>query len=95
MYICLNLKLGQVFNRYIKLVAGIDGHSVVVQLTEEGNEARISAHIDEDLDTKVLDKHDSTYKKEEIIKMQRRPNGIVDLNDTEMITATPNIYYSL
>ena len=55
----------------------------------------MSANVDDDPDGKILDKHNNTDEKEEAIKTQRKPNIKTDLNDTEWITSSTNIYYSL
>lgn len=43
----------------------------------------------------VLEKLDSLNRKEDLLKSQGKATEIVDLNDTEKITARQNIYYSL
>ena len=89
----LNLK--HEVDTYIKLIAGIDGHSVLVLLTDESSVSRMSDNVDEVPDVKAIDKHNIAEKKEDIIKIQRNPNEVVDLNDIERITSTQNVYYSL
>ena len=89
------MKLSNYFDTHVKLTVGSGGHSVVVRLTDEHNETRMSANVDDDPDGKILDKHNHTDEKEEAIKTQRKPNIKTDLNDTEWITSSTNIYYSL
>ena len=55
----------------------------------------MSDNVDEDPDVKFIDKHNIAEKKEDLIKIQRNPNEVVDLNDIERITSTQNVYYSL
>ena len=43
----------------------------------------------------VLEKLDIFDKNEGILKSQGKQTEVVDLNDTEKITATQNVYYSL
>ena len=89
------MKLNHEFDRYIKLTVGRNGRSIVVRLTDEHNESRMFANIDDDPDGEILDKHNNADEKEEPIKTQPKPNEKVDLNDTERITSTKNVYYSL
>ena len=89
------MKLSHDFDTYIKLNVGSSGHSFVVRLTDEHNETRMSANVDDDPDGKILDKHNNTDEKEEAINTQRKPNIKTDLTDTEWITSSTNIYYSL
>ena len=89
------MRLSHGLDTYIKLNVGSSGHSVVVRLTDEHNEARMSANVDDDPDGKILDKLNNMDGKEEAIKTQRKPNIKTDLNDTEWITSSTNIYYSL
>ena len=89
------MKLSHGLDTYIKLNVGSSGHSVVVRLTGEHNKTRMSANVNDDPDGKILYKHNNTDEKEEAIKTQRTPNIKTDLNDTEWITSSTNIYYSL
>ena len=89
------MKLSHGLDTYIKLNVGSSGHSVVVRLTDQYNETRMTANVDDDPDGKILDKHNNTDEKEEAINTQRKPNIKTDLTDTEWITSSTNIYYSL
>ena len=91
----MNLKLKHEVDTYIKLIAGIDGDSFVVRLTNEPSVSTMSDNVDEAPDVNAIDKRNIADKKEDIIKIQRNPNGVVDLNDIERITSTQNVYYSL
>ena len=73
----------------------IDDTRYLVKLPDPHNPTRISGNVDDNTGAMVLEKLDSVDRKEEIFKSHGKPREIVDLNDTEMITATPNIYYSL
>ena len=89
------MKLKHEVDTYIKLIAGIDGDSFVVRLTNEPSVSTMPDNVDEVPDAKAIDKRNIADKKEDIIKIQRNPNGVVDLNDIERITSTQNVYYSL
>ena len=91
----LNLKLKHEVDTYIKLISGIDGDSFVVRLTNEPSVSTMSDNVDEAPDVNAIGKGNIADKKEDIIKIQRNPNGVVDLNDIERITSTQNVYYSL
>ena len=95
MYNSLNLKLKHEVDIYIRLIAGIDGDNFVVRLTNEPSVSRMSDNVDEAPDVKAIDKRNIAYKKEDIIRIQRNANGVVDLNDIERMTSTQNVYYSL
>ena len=90
----MNLQLKHEVDTYIKLISGIDGDSFVVRLTNEPSVSTMSDNVDEAPDN-AIDKRNIADKKEDIIKIQRNPNGVVDLNDIERITSTQNVYYSL
>ena len=95
MYNSLNLIFKHEVDTYIKLIAEIDGDSFVVRLTNEPSVSTMSDNVDEAPDVNAIDKRNIADKKEDIIKIQRNPNGAVDLNDIERITSTQNVYYSL
>ena len=79
----------------LTLIAGIDGHSVLLRLPDEPSVSKMSDDVNEVPDVKAIDKHNIAEKKEDIIKIQCNPNEVVDLNDIERIASTQNVYYSL
>ena len=87
--------MSNIYINSIVLIIAINQHSVVVQLPDQHNHSRILGNVDLNTGAMVLEKLDIFDKNEGILKSKGEQTEVVDLNHTEKITATQNVYYSL